>query len=89
MQRMLLQQPTDDATVTLFQTEHRRIRFRLAAEALRPRFSESTWLSFWMTAVEGRSIESVAAELGKTNGAVRVARCRVLAKLKETLQSQD
>ena len=89
VQRMLLQQPADEATVTLFQTEHRRFRFRQAADAMRPRFSESTWLSFWMTAVEGRTIEAVAQELGKTNGAVRVARCRVLAKLKQTLQSQD
>lgn len=86
---MLLQLPADEATVTLFTAEHRRLRFRQAAEELKPTFSNSTWLSFWFTAVDGRSIDSVASELGMTNGAVRVARCRVLAKLKETIQPQD
>ncbi len=85
MQRMLQEQPADEATVTLFQIEHRRLRFQQAAEQIKSQFNESTWLSFWLTAVAGRSIESVANELGKTNGAVRVARCRVLAKLKETI----
>ena len=87
VQQMLLQQPADEATATLFELEHRRIHFRYAAEQLRPRFNESTWMSFWLTAVEGQSIESVAEKLGKTSGAVRVARCRVLAKLKENLQT--
>ncbi|WP_231741872.1 sigma-70 family RNA polymerase sigma factor [Stieleria varia] len=87
--RMLLQQPADEATVTLFETEHRRLRFQQAAEMLQARFTESTWLSFWLTAVDGRSIQSVADELGMTEGSVRVARCRVLAKLKDTLQSDD
>jgi RNA polymerase sigma-70 factor (ECF subfamily) len=89
VQRMLLQQPADEATVTLFETEHRRLRFRQAAEAMKPSFRESTWLAFWLTAVDGRPIESVAEELGMTSGAVRVARCRVLAKLRDTLQPQD
>ncbi len=87
MQRMLQQYPADEATITLFQLEHRRLRFRQAAEQIKSQFNEPTWLSFWMTAVEGRSIESVAKELGKSNGAVRVARCRVLAKLKDSLHS--
>lgn len=89
VQRMLMQLPADEATVTLFTAEHRRLRFRQAADELKPNFSESTWLSFWLTAVDGRSIESVASELQLTNGAVRVARCRVLAKLKSTLHTQD
>jgi RNA polymerase sigma-70 factor (ECF subfamily) len=89
VQRMLLQHPADEATVTLFQLEHRRIRFRQAAEELKSQFHPSTWQSFWMTAVEGESIESVAKQLAKTEGAVRVARCRVLAKLKEKLQCDD
>lgn len=89
VQRLLLQQPADEPTVTLFETEHRRLRFQQAAEKLKPKLSDSTWLSFWQTAVEGRSIESVAEELGISAGAVRVARCRVLARLKNTLQSED
>ncbi len=89
VQRMLMQLPSDEATVTKFTTEHRRLRFQQAAEELKSSFSNSTWLSFWFTAVDGRSIDSVAKELEITNGAVRVARCRVLARLKATIQTQD
>ncbi len=83
--RMLLQHPADEATITLFDLEHRRLQFRQAADQLQSKFSESTWMSFWLTAVEGQSIESVAERLGKSSGAVRVARCRVLARLKDTV----
>ena len=53
---MLLEQPDDEATVTLFQLEHQRILFRRIAERVQPQFSESAWLSFWLTAVEGRPL---------------------------------
>ncbi len=86
VQRMLLEQPADEAIVTLFQLEHRRIRFRQIAERVRSQFSEPTWLSFWLTAVEGQTIGSAAEQLGKSSGAVRVARCRVLARMKDLLQ---
>ena len=36
-----------------------------------------------MTGVDGESIEDVAEMLGKTTGAIRIARCRVLARLKQ------
>ena len=89
VQRMLLESPDDDATLSLFDLEHRRLCFQRAADQLRPRISESTWLSFWLTAVDGQSIESVAQQLGKSNGAVRVARCRVLAQLKEQVDRES
>ncbi|MEM9646177.1 MAG: sigma-70 family RNA polymerase sigma factor [Planctomycetota bacterium] len=89
VQKRLLQEPTDEATVTLFRLEHHRAIFRRAADQLRPQLSDSTWLSFWMTAVEGKSIQTTADELGMSAGAVRVARCRVLAKIKKQLESED
>ncbi len=89
VQRMLLEHPADEATVTLFALEHRRIQFRQAADRVQSQCSESTWKSFWLTAVEGQSIESVAERLGKSSGAVRVARCRVLAQLKDTIQQEN
>ena len=89
IQRLLLQQPADDATVTLFEMEHRRVRFRRAAEGLKQQFTDSTWLSFWLTAVDGKSIDAVAQQLNKSSGAVRVARCRVLARLKDKLRDED
>ena len=87
--RLLNDQPADEPTVTLFETEHRRLRFQQAAKALKPGFADSSWQSFWLTAVVGHSIDFVAAELGMSNGAVRVARCRVLARFKQVLQSES
>jgi RNA polymerase sigma-70 factor (ECF subfamily) len=45
-------------------------------------FEPRTWASFWQTAVEGRGAADVAADLGMTPGAVRVAKSRVLHRLR-------
>jgi RNA polymerase sigma-70 factor (ECF subfamily) len=90
VQQMILQQPdVSDQTDTLFRLEYRRVRFQSVAETLRTQFSEPTWLSFWMTAVEGKSIDDVAGQLGKSAGSVRVARCRVLSRLRLEVHDQD
>jgi RNA polymerase sigma-70 factor (ECF subfamily) len=57
-----------------------------AAEKVRVDFRGQTWEAFWQTRVEGRSIEEVAIELGLTHGAVYIARCRVLKRLREEIQ---
>ena len=90
VRQMLAQIPNpDNETATLFRIEYRRARFQQAAQIVRDQFNESTWQCFWLTATEGRSIESVSAELGKSNGAVRVARCRVLAAIREYVQDTE
>lgn len=89
VQRQLSLHPETEATLTLFRLEHRRLQFRLAAQRLRSEFSEPTWKAFWLTAVEEESIGEAARQLGKTEGAVRVARCRVLARLREELFDKD
>lgn len=81
-------QPNDD-TATLFRLEYRRVRFQQAATIARAEFHRSTWDAFWLTAVDLRSIESVADELGKSQGAVRVARCRVLDRLRMVVAEQS
>lgn len=86
---MINQQPVPEDTVTLLSIEHQRLMLSEAADRLRPTFSTPIWDAFWLTAVEGRSIAEVALQLGKTEGAVRVARCRVLAKLKKEVQTDD
>lgn len=56
-----------------------------ALELVRPEFAERTWQAFWRTAIEGRSASEVAAELSMSAGAVRVAKSRVLQRLREEL----
>lgn len=56
-----------------------------ALELLRSEFEPKTWQAFWQTAVDGRSATDVAADLGMSPGAVRVAKSRVLHRLREDL----
>jgi RNA polymerase sigma-70 factor (ECF subfamily) len=56
-----------------------------ALELIRADFEPRTWAAFWGTAVEGRAPKDVAADLGMSPGAVRVAKSRVLHRLREEL----
>ncbi len=46
-------------------------------------FEPRTWQMFWLTAIEGRSPVDIAAALGVSPAAVRMAKSRVLHRLKE------
>jgi RNA polymerase sigma-70 factor (ECF subfamily) len=56
---------------------------RRALELVRSEFEERTWRAFWQTVVEGRSPVDIAAEMGVTPTAIRMAKSRVLHRLKE------
>jgi RNA polymerase sigma-70 factor (ECF subfamily) len=58
---------------------------RRILDLLRPEFSEQSWQAFWRTAVEGQPAVEVAQDLGMSAGAVRVAKCRVLHRLRKEL----
>ena len=58
------------------------ILFHQALELIKSEFQERTWLAFWHVIVEGRTPQSVAVELNMSPGAVRVAKCRVLHRLR-------
>jgi RNA polymerase sigma-70 factor (ECF subfamily) len=56
---------------------------RRALELVRGEFEERTWQFFWQTVVEGRSPVDIAADAGVSAAAVRMAKSRVLHRLKE------
>jgi RNA polymerase sigma-70 factor (ECF subfamily) len=58
---------------------------RRGLDLIRSEFEPRTWQAFWLTAVEGRAAQDVAAELGMSAGAVRVAKSRVLHRLRTAL----
>ena len=60
-----------------------RALYHRALGMIRGEFHERTWKAFWRTAVEDRSASDVAAGLGMSPGAVRVAKSRVLRRLPE------
>jgi RNA polymerase sigma-70 factor (ECF subfamily) len=59
--------------------------FHRGLELIRSEFEAKTWQAFWRTAVDAQPAAEVAAELGMSPGAVRVAKCRVLQRLREEL----
>lgn len=63
--------------------------YRRAVGLIESRFDPQTWAAFWQTAVEGRSPDDVAAELGVSRWAVYKARSRVLQRLRTELAGLD
>jgi RNA polymerase sigma-70 factor (ECF subfamily) len=59
--------------------------FRRALEMIRSDFKDQTWQAFWRVVVDGRTAPEVAAELGMRPGTVRVAKSRVLKRLRKQL----
>jgi RNA polymerase sigma-70 factor, ECF subfamily len=57
--------------------------FRQSLELIRGEFEDRTWQAFWRTAVDDVAPKDVAIELCMSPGSVRVAKCRVLRRLRE------
>lgn len=70
----------------VWEEEYQQRVFDWAAERVRTEVQDSTWQAFWLTAVENLSVQETAHRLGITVGTVYVARSRVLARLRETVE---
>jgi RNA polymerase sigma-70 factor (ECF subfamily) len=82
----LAQLPEPESAVDDVTTETaERGLFARALGLIRAEFEERTWTAFWRTTVEGQVTKDVAADLSMTPGAVRVAKSRVLHRLREEL----
>ena len=82
---MLRAKPAEDDAVAELRRESRQEVIRWAADQIRPEFSPVTWNLFWQTAVEGRLVSEVAADTGRSSGAVYMARFHVSRRLKEKI----
>jgi RNA polymerase sigma-70 factor (ECF subfamily) len=58
---------------------------RRALDLVRPEFTETTWQAFWRSTIDGHDTADIAADLGMTANAVRLAKSRVLRRLREEL----
>ncbi len=56
-----------------------------ALENIRAHFSDTTFKAFWMVAIEGRETAEVAMLLGMRTGTIRVAKSRILKRLRMEL----
>jgi len=56
-----------------------------ALDSIRGEFQERTWQAFWLVVIEGRTAGDAGADLDMKPGAVRVAKSRVLMRLRREL----
>jgi RNA polymerase sigma-70 factor (ECF subfamily) len=85
--QFLEQYPAAEGAAAEWQGEWEEQVFTWACAQVRPEVSDTTWQAFWRTAIDGQSGKQVACELGLSVPAVYHARSRVLARLKELVQS--
>lgn len=85
----LVEQSAPPVDQSDWDVEYHRSVFQWAADRIRPSFQEATWQAFWRTCVEEQDGQAVAQSLGMSVGAVYVAKSRVLARLREEIQSVD
>ena len=78
-----------DAEEAVFEFEYRCAAFQWAAKHVRQEVQETTWLSFWKTAVENKKPTDVAQELGISVGSIYTAKCRVVARLRDRVAEID
>lgn len=83
----LLESPpvADGPETDEFDLELRRALFHQASEQVREEVQPQTWQAFWEVAIAGTSVTETALKLGITTGAVRVAKCRIVARLREVV----
>jgi len=72
-----------------FDRELRRSQFQRAAARVKQEVQPATWQAFWETAVVGTSAADAARKLNMQVGAIRVAKCRVLARLRLAIEALE
>ena len=69
----------------LWDEEHDRHVARRLLELIEPEFEPATWRAFRGLVLEGKRTAEVAAELGITPNAVRIAKSRVLSRFRQEI----
>jgi RNA polymerase sigma-70 factor (ECF subfamily) len=72
----------EDLTQELARQADRNQQLQEACERVRRRVKPHNWQAFWLTTVEGDPVAEVAQQLGMTEGAVLVAKHRVIKMIR-------
>ncbi|TWU07837.1 RNA polymerase sigma factor [Stieleria varia] len=75
----------DGETTALIETELRRELYLRAAEKVKVEFRLDSWQAFELSITGDLSTEEIAAELGKSVGAIYTARSRIMFRLREII----
>jgi RNA polymerase sigma-70 factor (ECF subfamily) len=76
----------DSALSRLWEQEHDQFIIRRLLELLEPEFEPSTWRAFRGLVLEEKDTNVVAAELGITPNAVRIAKSRVMSRFRREVE---
>ena len=85
--RLLAAQPDTSDGADVWEMEYQRRLASLAMDRVKSEFQDTTWRAFWLTAVEGVAATEVSKQVGISPGAIYVAKSRVLARLKEEVET--
>ena len=85
--QLLASHPDGGDSEETWELEYQRRVAARAMERVKGEFHENTWRAFWLTAVEGVAAPDVAKQIGLSPGAIYVAKSRVLARLKDEVES--
>lgn len=72
--------PDDDPEADTDDGRH--FLFHQALAQIQSEFEDRSWRAFWRVVVDGRSPQEVAEEMGMSPVAVRIAKCRILQRLR-------
>jgi RNA polymerase sigma factor (sigma-70 family) len=90
MQSLLDMQPADEGPESVeFDYELRRSLFLQAAQQVQTEVQPETWQAFWDSSVEGLTPDAITKKHGMSSGAIRVAKCRVLARLRALVAKME
>ena len=84
-----LHQRPDKSDSLSFDLEWQRETLRWVAHQVRGEFESTTWTAFWDTAIEQLPAQEVAEKIGRSVGAVYIARSRVMQRIKQRIAELD
>ena len=86
MIRMMDEIPSEEEEAR-WESEYHRHVFKWAVSRVKPQVNDKTWQAFWRTAIDDEDANAVAEALGMDRGAVYVAKSRVIARMKQAVES--
>jgi RNA polymerase sigma-70 factor (ECF subfamily) len=69
--------------------EYRWELFSQASQEVKKAVTAQTWDAFWMTTIEGVSIEDAACRLNVRSGVIYLSRCRVIERIKRIIKDWE
>lgn len=86
-QDRLLEEPAEgESSISSLPKSDSDALVRRCLDLIEPEFKPATWKAFWQATIDDRDTADIARELAMTSNAVRLAKSRVLARLRQVLE---